>query len=69
MTETPRSYSSLEPDTKYSGELKDGKKHGHGTLIFSDGTKYVGEFKDDVIHGHGTLTYADGDVYVGGFVK
>ena len=63
--ETPRSYSSLEPDTKYSGELKDGKKHGHGTLIFSDGTKFVGEFKDDVIHGHGTLTYADGDVYVG----
>ena len=68
MTEVKhRTYSSLESDAEYLGELKDGKKHGHGTLIFNDGTKYVGEFKDDVIHGHGTLTYADGDVYVGGF--
>ena len=40
MTETPRSYFSSEPDTKYSGELKDGMKHGHGTLIFRLGTAY-----------------------------
>ena len=31
----------------YVGELKDGKPHGKGTLILSDGSKYVGKWKDD----------------------
>ena len=46
MTETPRSYSSLEPDTKYSGELKDGKKHGHGLLQKTE-LEGFGEWSDD----------------------
>jgi len=33
----------------YVGEFKDGKEHGQGTYIWSDGRKYVGEFKDGEI--------------------
>ncbi len=35
---------------KYVGEWKDGKKHGQGTFITSDGDKRVGEWKDGGIH-------------------
>ena len=45
---------------KYSGELRDGKRHGQGTYTFANGNKYVGEFRDDRPNGQGTLTYADG---------
>jgi len=31
---------------KYSGEFKDGEKHGHGTLIAADGKTVEGEFKN-----------------------
>ena len=31
----------------YVGEKKDGKRHGQGTLTFSDGSSYEGEYRDD----------------------
>ena len=49
----------------YVGEEKDDKRHGQGTLTFSDGSKYVGEWKDGKEHGHGTHTFPDGSNYVG----
>ena len=50
----------------YVGEKKDGERHGHGTLTFSDGYKYVGEFLDGDINGQGTLTLPNGSTrYVG----
>ena len=51
----------------YVGEKKDDKRHGQGTLTFSDGSKYEGEFRDDKIHGKGTETYSDGSSYEGEF--
>ena len=51
----------------YVGEKKDGKRHGQGTLTFSDGTKYEEEWKDGKEHGQGTLTKPNGDKYVGEF--
>jgi len=51
----------------YVGEKKDGKRHGQGTLTFSDGRKYEGEYRDDKRHGQGTLTKPNGDKYVGKF--
>jgi len=32
---------------QYKGEMKDGNKHGTGTLTYPDGSEYIGEFKDD----------------------
>ena len=38
----------------YVGEEKDGKRHGQGTLTFSNGSSYEGEYRDDKRHGQGT---------------
>ena len=44
---------------QYSGEFKDGKRHGFGVSEFPNGTKYSGKYKfgsedgDHVVHRHG----------------
>lgn len=42
---------------KYSGESKEGKMHGRGTLILSNGDNYVGEFRNNKFHGQGTYSF------------
>lgn len=42
---------------KYTGEVKDGKMHGHGTLILANWDTYVGDFKDNKFHGQGTYIF------------
>ena len=52
----------------YVGEIKDGVRHGEGTMTFPDGrAKYVGQFKVGRQHGEGTWTFANGTGYVGQF--
>ena len=34
-----------ETDSIYVGEVKDGERHGRGTLTLPDGERYEGEFK------------------------
>jgi hypothetical protein len=53
--------------TKYVGEFKSNKWHGHGTHTTANENIYVGEFKDGNRSGKGTLTYANGDIYIGEF--
>jgi len=51
---------------RYSGEWKNNKMNGQGTLIGSEvKIKYVGEWKDNLMNGQGTFTWANGDKYVG----
>ena len=50
---------------RYFGAWRNDKKHGHGTVIFSDGTLYVGAFKNDKITGQGTAVFVNGDKYSG----
>ena len=52
---------------KYSGEHRDGKRHGLGILTRANGDKYVGEWRDDTANGQGSYTWANGDKYVGEF--
>ena len=56
-----------ETDSIYVGEVKDGKRHGSGTLTLPDGEKYEGEFKDGEYNGNGILTLPDGEKYEGEF--
>ncbi len=49
----------------YVGEEIDGKRHGQGTVTYSNGKKYVGEFKNGKKHGQGTQTWSDGEKYEG----
>ena len=51
--------------SKYQGQVKDGKPNGLGSLTYPDGSKYVGEYKDGKKHGQGTSTWSDGRKYVG----
>ncbi len=55
----------IETASIYVGEVKDGERHGRGTLTLPDGEKYEGEFKDGKKDGRGTLTYPDGEKYEG----
>ena len=54
---------------RYSGEWKDGQRHGGGTIIWINGDKYEGGFESDLMHGEGTFTFADGRVWVGVWKK
>ena len=52
-------------ESKYVGEVKNGKPNGKGTLIYPDkGGKYEGEWKNGKYHGNGKLTYYDGGIYI-----
>ncbi|KAM3920920.1 MORN repeat-containing protein 1 [Leptodactylus fuscus] len=53
---------------RYEGEWKDGKKHGHGKLLFRDGSYYEGEFVRGEITGNGRRYWAAlGNTYSGEF--
>jgi len=47
-------------DSKYVGEIKNGKPNGKGTKTYNNGNKYVGEVKKGKRWGQGTLTWSDG---------
>lgn len=49
----------------YIGDLKEGKRHGRGTLTYTTGRTYTGEWKEGKRHGQGTLTYSSGIMYTG----
>ena len=59
--------TATHPDgSTYTGEWKDGKRHGQGTHTnaegetYTDERRYRGEWKNNKRHGQGTLTLADG---------
>uniref|UniRef100_A0A7E4VGP2 MORN repeat-containing protein n=1 Tax=Panagrellus redivivus TaxID=6233 RepID=A0A7E4VGP2_PANRE len=41
---------------RYTGEWKNGKPHGEGLMIFTDGKEYKGSFVHGEIHGYGEMT-------------
>ncbi len=54
----------------YTGEFKDGKMHGKGTIEdFNNGIIYTGDLAVDEITGFGKYKYADGSEYEGSFLK
>ena len=55
-------------DSKYIGEIKNGKPNGIGVLSSTFG-KYSGELKNGIQHGQGTYTYKSGRKEVGEFRK
>ena len=53
----------------YKGMFRMNRKHGRGTLKWSDGRVYTGEFVNDMQHGMGTLAFPDGSTFKGEFVN
>lgn len=50
---------------QYDGDMKDGRKHGQGTLMYADGGKYIGSWENDRKHGRGKNVWANGNEYDG----
>ena len=50
---------------KYEGEFRNGKRHGQGTLVLSNGEKFVGQFRDDQVSGRGTYHALNGQTIEG----
>jgi len=46
--------------SKYEGELRDGRPHGLGKLLFAGGRHYSGGFIEGELAGTGKMTYSDG---------
>ena len=57
-------YDSRFKGHKYTGEWKDGKRHGKGRYTKPNGEYSEGEWKDDQMH-FGTMTHIEGQVYTG----
>ncbi len=55
----------LEDGSVYVGGLKNGVKHGQGTMTWPNGDKYVGEWKNNKFNGYGTMYWGDGRKYIG----
>ncbi|CAD8173121.1 unnamed protein product [Paramecium pentaurelia] len=50
---------------KYEGDFYLNKKHGIGSIIFSNGDFYIGGFQKDYMEGRGTYTQKYGQTYIG----
>ncbi|UJR12890.1 hypothetical protein I4U23_017064 [Adineta vaga] len=53
----------------YTGQLKNGFRHGVGTCHYSNGNKYVGDWIEGDMTGRGVMTWYDGDIYVGDWIN
>ena len=60
-----REFGEKETNSKYKGEVENGKPNGLGTMTYPDGRKYWGEFKDGKLNGQGTRTTSYGEKYEG----
>jgi hypothetical protein len=51
---------------QYDGSISsEGKFHGKGSIVYSNGEKYAGDWEHGQRHGNGVYTYADGGSYDG----
>jgi len=51
--------------SKYSGDWKEGLRHGKGIYSYSNGSIYSGQWENDEFSGYGALTYPDDTIYEG----
>lgn len=52
-------------ETIYYGQIKKGKYHGKGTIIFPKRFRYKGKFKNGLEDGFGICYYDNGDIFEG----
>lgn len=48
----------------YKGETKNGKRHGRGLYVYTNGDMYDGEWRKSRKYGKGVYMYANGQRYV-----
>ena len=57
--------NSVEGGYTYTGEFKNNKKDGIGTIIWKDGSKYQGEFSNNKMEGYGMIEFPEKNYYQG----
>jgi hypothetical protein len=63
-----KTYSDVQIH-KYSGEWKDGKRYGWGTMDYKNGSKYTGTWRNGEKHGKGSFLHLDGKIIKGMWVN
>ena len=61
-------FQSLDNGDTYSGDVRNGDRHGEGTYTWANGNVYTGAWVDGARTGEGTFTWSDGGVYTGAYV-
>lgn len=56
-------------DSEYTGQMKNGFRHGLGKLTYKDGRVYSGAFINNVLHGYGVFVNTMRNSYSGRFKK
>jgi hypothetical protein len=60
--------ASLPGGQRYTGEFRNGRRHGFGEMVSPTGARYVGEFRDGQAEGRGVYIFPSGARYVGEFI-
>ena len=55
----------VEAGATYKGQMRDGKKHGFGEIVYCNGEMYEGYWEEDLQSGLGRFFYVDGNVFDG----
>ena len=55
----------IQYGNNYTGEYRDGIRHGQGVFIYSNGDKYDGEWQNGMRSGRGVFIFKNSDKYVG----
>ena len=56
---------SIEGNYIYTGEFKNNKKDGIGTILWKDGSKYQGQFSNNKMEGYGMIEFPEKNFYQG----
>jgi hypothetical protein len=62
-----QAYDPKATYSEYTGEVRNGRPEGLGTLVLRAGTIYVGAWKNGLMDGQGSIKFDNGDDYEGGF--
>ena len=66
LVEAPTPIKQETTTMQYDGSISsEGKFHGKGSIVYSNGEKYAGDWEHGQRHGTGVYTYADGGSYDG----
>ena len=60
-----KTFEDGKVQSKYNGEIKNGKPNGFGYQTYKNGNKYFGKHKNGLPNGEGRSIYPDGSMYLG----
>lgn len=58
-------YQYIDDNSLYYGHFQNGKKDGHGIIIYTDQIIYEGDFQNDETKGYGVYIFEDDSHYIG----